>query len=425
MQSTEGGLLLKQYRTNRHRVVALLALITLVISITLGANADNTVSSATKNKVIVIYFSCTGTTEKVAQWVAEEGQADLYRIYPAIPYTEDDLKYYTNCRADQEQSNDNARPEIGNLPDNLSQYDVIFLGYPIWHAKAPKIIYTLLESVDISGKRIIPFCTSASSGLGQSAVLLQQLTNETVTWETGKRFAKTASEDSVKNWVDSFDLPDPIEVGRTINVTVSGVTKSATLSDNASADAFYGILQDGPITVNMHDYGNFEKVGPLGQSIVRSDERITTVPGDIILYLGNQITIYYATNTYTFTLLGHIDGATHENMLEFLNEDNPVVTFSIEMQLTEVIRLPSDVVEIQNEAFAGTDADRYEIPYGAHIIGSKSFSYLKRTAIIVIPSSVVEIAEDAFSGSRVSFVCESGSLAEEYAQQHGIPVVQE
>ena len=416
---------MKQNRTNLLRAVVLFFLIILLISIFPGANAENAESSATKNRVIVIYFSCTGTTEKVAQWIADSANADLYRIYPEKPYTEDDLKYYTNGRADQEQADDSARPGIANTPDDLGQYDVVFLGYPIWHAKAPKVMYTLLESIDIDGKRVIPFCTSASSGLGQSATLLQKLTDESVIWDSGKRFAKTVSEDSVKTWVDGFELPEPVQVGRTINVTVSGVTKSATLSDNASADAFYALLQSGPITVNMHDYGNFEKVGSLGQSIVRSDERITTVPGDIILYLGNQITIYYDTNTYTFTLLGHIDGATHENMRDFLKEDSPNVTFSIVSQKTETIRLPNGVVEIQNEAFAGTDADRYIIPVGTQIIGNKSFSYLQRDAIIVIPSTVEEIAEDAFQESSVSFVCYSGSRAEEFANEHGIPVIQE
>lgn len=112
-------------------------------------------------------------------------------------------------------------------------------------------------------------------------------------------------------------------------MTVNDQTRSATLSDNASAVAFYSLLLNGPVTIEMHDYGNFEKVGPLGTSIVRSDEHITTTPGDIILYLGNQVTIYYDVNSWDFTLLGHIDGATGENMREFLGNGIPSVTFSI------------------------------------------------------------------------------------------------
>lgn len=118
-------------------------------------------------------------------------------------------------------------------------------------------------------------------------------------------------------------------MNRTINVTVNGETRTATLSDNASAVAFYTLLSEESITIDMHDYGGFEKVGPLGTEIVRSDEDITTTPGDIILYLGSNITIYYDVNSWDFTLLGHIDGATGENMREFLGDGNPSVTFSL------------------------------------------------------------------------------------------------
>ena len=118
-------------------------------------------------------------------------------------------------------------------------------------------------------------------------------------------------------------------VSRTIFVTVNGETRSAVLCDNASADAFLALLREGDVVINMHDYGGFEKVGELGTSIVRSDEYITTTPGDIILYLGNNITVYYSVNSWNFTLLGHIEDATEENMRAFLGTGNPTVTFSL------------------------------------------------------------------------------------------------
>ena len=114
-----------------------------------------------------------------------------------------------------------------------------------------------------------------------------------------------------------------------ILVQVGNEVRTATLSDNASANAFRELLAQRPIVIEMHDYGSFEKVGPLGTSIVRSDEYITTSPGDIILYMGNNVTIYYDVNSWDFTLLGHIDGATGENMRAFLGNGNPTVTFSL------------------------------------------------------------------------------------------------
>ena len=94
--------------------------------------------------------------------------ADLYEIIPEDPYTEEDLAYYTDGRADQEQNNPDARPAISGEVENMAQYDVVLLGYPIWHGQAPRIISTFLESYDFSGKTIVPFCTSHSSGIGSS-----------------------------------------------------------------------------------------------------------------------------------------------------------------------------------------------------------------------------------------------------------------
>lgn len=94
--------------------------------------------------------------------------ADLYEITPQQPYTEDDLAYYTGGRADQEQDDPIARPAISGSIEDMAQYDVVFIGYPIWHGQAPRIISTFLENYDFSGKTIVPFCTSHSSGIGNS-----------------------------------------------------------------------------------------------------------------------------------------------------------------------------------------------------------------------------------------------------------------
>ena len=140
-------------------------------------------------------------------------------------------------------------------------------------------------------------------------------------------------------WEETKNLQGSIEieialreeetVKSAIDIEVNGQVRTATLSDNPSAEAFWELLQQGPVTVDMHDYGSFEKVGPLGTTLPQSDTSITTQPGDIILYLGNNITIYYDVNSWNFTLLGHIDDATGENMREFLGDGNPTVTFSV------------------------------------------------------------------------------------------------
>jgi len=155
--------------------------------------------------ILVTYFSCTGSTEQIAEYAIDYLQADSYEIIPEIPYTEDDLKYYTDCRADREQNDPTARPEISGSIENINEYEVIFVGYPIWHGQAPKIIYTFLESYDFSDKIVVPFCTSHSSGIGTSAENLYSFA-ENATWYDGMRFSENSVETDVTKWIDSLNL---------------------------------------------------------------------------------------------------------------------------------------------------------------------------------------------------------------------------
>lgn len=157
-------------------------------------------------KTLVVYFSCTGTTELVAEYITEILGADSYQIVPEDPYTEADLAYYTNGRADQEQNDPNVRPAISGGVENMNEYDTIILGYPIWHGQAPRIISTFLESYDFSGKMIVPFCTSHSSGIGSSASNLHSLCAESVEWRDGKRFESGVSKESVQKWIEEIGI---------------------------------------------------------------------------------------------------------------------------------------------------------------------------------------------------------------------------
>lgn len=152
---------------------------------------------------LVVVFSRTGNTKPLAQYAAEYLCADFFEIEAAVPYTDADIAYYTNCRADQEQRDPAARPAIANAVENMEQYSAVVIAYPIWHGQAPKIIYTFLESYDFSGKTIIPFCTSASSPLGTSASNLHPLAPDSV-WKDGRRFAAGASQATVAAWLNEL-----------------------------------------------------------------------------------------------------------------------------------------------------------------------------------------------------------------------------
>lgn len=287
-------------------------------------NAENT------SNILVAYFSATGNTENIANHVINITGADSFEIEAAIPYTVEDLDYTNSgCRANQEQSDKTFRPEIAGSIENMDDYDIVFLGYPIWWGEEPRIIDTFLESYDFSDKTLIPFCTSGSSSIAASERNITNLGVSIGNQLAGRRFAGTASEQGVAEWIDTLALLPEEEVEPKMQIAINGHTLTATLADNTSAQALVELLTAGPLTLELHDYANFEKVGTLPQMLPRNDEPIDTDYGDIILYQGNQFVLYYDTNSWTFTRLGHVDDITKEELQEILGDGNVTVTLSL------------------------------------------------------------------------------------------------
>ena len=168
-----------------------------------GSTLDNEEESL---KVLVAYFSATGTTEGVAEHIATRLNAELYEIVPEQPYTSADLDWNDNdSRSTIEMNDPNARPAISGSVENMEQYDVVFIGYPIWWYDAPRIVSTFMESYDFSGKTIVPFCTSGGSGIGSSASNLEKLTSN-AEWLEGQRLNGSDSQEEVMEWVNSLGL---------------------------------------------------------------------------------------------------------------------------------------------------------------------------------------------------------------------------
>lgn len=157
-------------------------------------------------KILVAYFSATNTTKGVAEHIADGLNAELYEIVPEQPYTADDLDWNDNdSRSTIEMNDSSARPAIAGSVENMEQYDVVFIGYPIWWGEAPKIISTFMESYDFADKTIVPFCTSGGSGMGSSASNLEELTSN-AKWLDGQRLNGSDSQDEIMEWVDSLEL---------------------------------------------------------------------------------------------------------------------------------------------------------------------------------------------------------------------------
>ena len=179
-------------------------------------NADDKSINLSNSKVLVAYFSATGNTQKVADYIGDFLGVETFEIVPTIKYTTEDLNWNNaNSRVNFEHnastSNDEAssyfRPAFNKNLNNLNDYDVIFLGYPIWWGEAPNIVYSFLEeySTELSGKTSIPFCTSSSSEMGQSAKHLHSLVGENVTWLNGQRFSSNASQKKIEDWINRIN----------------------------------------------------------------------------------------------------------------------------------------------------------------------------------------------------------------------------
>ena len=153
-------------------------------------------------KTLVAVFSASGVTKKVGEEIARVAGADFYEIVPKDIYTSADLDWMNrNSRSSIEMNDPSARPEIsGNAPD-MSVYDTVIIGFPIWWGVAPRIIDTFLESYDFSGKKIIPFCTSGGSGVGRSDTSLHKDVSGDVQWAKGRQINRP-NEAEIRRWLD-------------------------------------------------------------------------------------------------------------------------------------------------------------------------------------------------------------------------------
>lgn len=155
-------------------------------------------------KKLVAYFSASGVTKSAAQRLAKASGADLFEIKPAQPYSRADLDWTNKkSRSSVEMSSPDSRPEIAEKLDNMADYDVVFVGFPIWWYVAPTIINTFLESYDFSGKTVIPFATSGGSSMGKTEEVLHRICP--ANWKSG-RVLNRASDNDLSKWIDELNV---------------------------------------------------------------------------------------------------------------------------------------------------------------------------------------------------------------------------
>lgn len=172
--------------------------------------SSETVTEAAYGKTLVVYYSATGNTGKAAEYIAKATGGDLFELVPVNPYSDADLNWTDeNSRVVKEHDNPEKREValVDSSVENFDEYDTVFIGYPIWWAIAAWPVDGFVKANDFTGKTVVPFCTSASSGLGESGKLLEK-TAGSGNWLEGKRFPSAVSETEIEEWVESLGMKD-------------------------------------------------------------------------------------------------------------------------------------------------------------------------------------------------------------------------
>lgn len=171
-------------------------------------NTEEESTDAEEGKTLVVYYSATGNTEEAAKYIAEATGGDLFELVPTEPYTDEDLNYSDeNSRVSQEYEDESLRDvELEETTvEDWDSYDTVFIGYPIWWGIAAWPVDSFVEENDFTGKTVIPFCTSASSDIGDSGELLADMA-QTGDWQEGMRFSSSVDEEEVQEWIDGLEL---------------------------------------------------------------------------------------------------------------------------------------------------------------------------------------------------------------------------
>ena len=185
-------------------------------AVLLTASIGENVSAASGKKTVVLYFSATGTTKSVAAKIKKASKGTLIEIKAADPYTDADLNYgNSNSRVTREHESaaspaeSSVRPKIANesqIKKAVKKADIVYIGYPIWWGEAPHIIYTFVENTNLKGKTVVPFCTSLSSGIGQSGTHLKEkaVISSKTKWTPGRNFYGRSTQKTVNKWAKTI-----------------------------------------------------------------------------------------------------------------------------------------------------------------------------------------------------------------------------
>ena len=293
----------------------------------------------TGSRTLVLCYSNTGTTKSVVETLRAHRKMDLLYVEPA----EEGLDYEADnyalgdaliSKIKSAPNDASSYPAIKKSSVDFSQYDTVVVATPLWWSQMAAPMQTCLfeNAASIAGKAVALVVTSWSSGIsGVESDLKRLLPSATKVGESLWISHSTLSsrESLAAAWLATLKPSTPTTMN--MKITIGGTTVTATLVENTSTAALLTLLGQGPLTYEAHDYGDFEKVGNIGHTLPQNNEDITTSAGDIILYQGTSICLYYDVNNWDFTRLGRIDGLSASEIRTFLKagEGNVSVTLSL------------------------------------------------------------------------------------------------
>ena len=309
-------------------------------------NAENYQAPANMDKTLIVYYSYSGDCKAIVNSLASQISADQVEILP----TEKGLKYDANNYELGSavmgpiwwNPNDAASyPSIDPVSVNLDDYQNIVIVTPLWggHMAGFMQSYLFQNSAKLSTKTIAMIVSSHSTGISGVVEDAQRLV-PAISWAgdalhiSNSNRSRTAS--LIENWLATQNFQTTSNMNQKLYITIDGRTETATLVDNAATQSLVAALQEAPITATLND-NDFEIWGSLGRSLPTSNEQVHAGPGDIVLYSGQYICIFYGSNSYSYTRLGKIDGLTESELRTFLKAGKSNISVTLSLNQTSGI----------------------------------------------------------------------------------------
>ena len=298
-------------------------------------------------KTLVVYNSYTGNCREIVSTLTSQMEADVLEIQPA----EKGLKYEANNYALGTQllnaikanpNNASSYPAIDLVTTSLDDYQNVIIVTPLWWSQMAAIMQTYLfqNASQMAGKHVGMIVSSASSGISQVVNDAKRLLPDAI-WMGDALWINNSNRSNktslIQNWIKTLNFAEEQTSMKEMYITIGGQTKSVTLVDNDATRELVAALQNAPITVTLND-NNFEIWGSLGRTLTTKNEQMTAQPGDVVLYNGSNICLFYGSSSWSYTRLGHIDGLSESELRTFLKagQNNISVTLSLTSGTTAI-----------------------------------------------------------------------------------------